>query len=211
MKPRGDRARGRAPIVTGAIAALALAADAFEPLRDALQLDRAAVSAGEWWRVFTAHLVHYSGTHLAWDLGMLVGLAVVLEQRSRRRLLLLVGVSAAVVSGTILLFTSFDTYRGLSGIDAALFVAVALELIRAPKSGTTGWSWLGWAALLGFLLKVLAEAWNGAPLFAGEMAAGVRNAPVAHAAGALAALVVRLTEAHGQTLPVRSTPAVENP
>ena len=176
MTPGGDRG-GRLPIVTLAIAALTLVAGTFEVTANALQLDRTACASGELWRLWTGHLTHWSGAHLAWDLVMFVILGATIERASRARLVSLLALSASAVSTAVLFLTPLTAYRGLSGVDAALFVAVAIE------------TRIGAAALGAFLLKVTIEVVTGRSIFVENLAPGVANVPLAHLAGAAAALV----------------------
>jgi rhomboid family GlyGly-CTERM serine protease len=182
---RSDRIRGRLPIVTLAVAALTLVAGTFEATASSLQLDRAACASGELWRLWTGHLAHWSGAHLAWDLAMFVALGATIERASRARFVGLVALSASAVSASVLLLTPLETYRGLSGVDAALFVTAAIELAGSRSRR----SWIGAAALGAFLVKVSIEVVTGRSIFVENLAPGVGNVPLAHLAGAAVALV----------------------
>jgi rhomboid family GlyGly-CTERM serine protease len=127
----------------------------------ALQLD--AARPLEVWRLITGHWTHWSIDHLFWAVLMFAVLGAELEVRSRRRFALFVICSALVISGHALWSQSaLFVYRGLSGIDSALFVAFAIAQLRQPGR----MRWLFAAALFGFLAKLGFESWSGSSLFA---------------------------------------------
>lgn len=136
---------GRLPLLLSAPVCTALAFGAAAALLVpsvtlALQYDRAAIVAGEWWRLITGHLTHWNGEHLFWDAAMFVVLGAILERRSRRHFVACLIASTIAISATVwLLHPELERYRGLSGVDTALFAMVAVDLLRdALRQGDRG-------------------------------------------------------------------------
>lgn len=105
---------------------------------------------------------------------MFVVLGCMVEIQSRLRMISLCVGSAIVISG----FTWFGnsdlaTYRGLSGIDTALFVSVAIS-IAATAVAQQQWTRAAIPGLLLFGLtgKLLFEAITGSTLFVDSDASG---------------------------------------
>jgi rhomboid family GlyGly-CTERM serine protease len=150
-----------------------------------LEFDRAALTRGELWRFFTGHFVHFDASHLAWDAGAFALLAALLPTRSSRRWLWLVGGSALFISaGVWLLQPHFEIYRGVSGIDCALFGAVLCERLHRARHERDRFA-LAIVALaaIGFVAKCGIELLGNAPVFAASGA--YSPVPLAHLLGAL--------------------------
>ena len=82
------------------------------------------------------------------------------------------------------------TYRGLSGLDSALFVTAALGLgqkLRADGRSTRGAAAIGSVAVL--LGKVGYELATGQALFVDAASLGFVPVPLAHAVGGLAGML----------------------
>jgi rhomboid family GlyGly-CTERM serine protease len=126
--------RSVAPL-TFTIAAVAVAAFFMPHVGEVLQYDRAAMLDGQWWRALTGHMVHWSGEHLFWDVAMFAVLGWVLERRGARQFAL-AGVAAAGTISGVLWFAQpeMPTYRGLSGVDTALFAMLAVTLLLESLS-----------------------------------------------------------------------------
>ncbi len=166
-----------------------------------LEYLRAAVAQGEIWRPMTGQFVHWTPRMTVMDLGAMLILGTCLEVRSRRLALATLTGSILVIGlGIHLLLPEIGTYRGASGVDSALYVAVALETLR--WSGRTAARWVVAAALLLFLLKVTWEAATGEALAAGPLPQGVSVAPSVHLIGAAVGGLAWLLLAP----PVRSSP-----
>lgn len=150
-----------------------------------LQLDFAAVSRGEPWRWVTCHWTHWSADHLVWDLGAFLLLSALCEWQGSRRALLAAVASAALLIPAVLWISmpAMGSYRGLSGIDSALFVLAAVLVFR-EESGRQ--RLLAALAIAGFLAKTVYESATGAALFA-ESGSFV-PAPLAHLAGGVCGL-----------------------
>jgi peptidoglycan/LPS O-acetylase OafA/YrhL len=114
-----------------------------------------------------------------------VVLAFACRRLPPRRGLACVVLSAIVVGLAILCGTRLDQYRGLSGIDSALFAMVATScLIDSRAAGERGRT-AGFAVLLLALAGKLAyECLTGQALFVNADATGIPPVPLAHAAGA---------------------------
>ena len=68
-----------------------------------LVYDRGALARGELWRVFSAHMVHYSGAHLLANVLVLLPAALLVEVRYRVDFLRILVVSAVAIGvGTAL-------------------------------------------------------------------------------------------------------------
>lgn len=161
----------------------------------ALELDRARPL--ELWRIWTAHLAHFSLSHFALDAGSFLVLGILCERRlGPRRWAALLAVAAAVVSAGVRMIEPFDTYRGLSGLNyAALACAFALE---------RRWG----IALLGALAaKLLFEAATGDVVFFWMVEDGWTAARSAHALGALVGIAAVYSISCGRISPAlpRST------
>ncbi len=146
---------------------------------DALIFDAAAVEAGQWWRLLSAHWTHVDGEHLAWNLAALMLLAALIERFSRT--LLLWTLAVGMLSVDLLLLSplsSLDRYCGLSGVLNGL-LAVTLGLM---------WRWgrSPWVIVTGLLCaaKIVLEMALGEALFTG---AAWPPYAAAHLAGAMAA------------------------
>lgn len=142
------------------------------------------------WRLVTGHLVHWSVEHLVWDLAVFVGLGAACEMRSRRRTAWTLALAAPLIAWGAPLWTpGLETYRGLSGLDAALFTLLATRCLRgsAPAARVAGV-----LALVGFLGKVGWEISTGTPVFVSGLPhdQGVFVVPAAHLLGGLAGWVV---------------------
>lgn len=134
-------------------ALLALFGDA---ARDALRYDRAGLIAGQYWRLFGAHLVHLDWSHTIlngaalWLLVAAVGRGIL----AREWLYILIGSIIGVDAGLYWLMPELSWYVGLSGLlhGALAGPALLLCLRRSP---------LGWV-LLGLLTVKLAwEVYQG--------------------------------------------------
>jgi rhomboid family GlyGly-CTERM serine protease len=172
--------------VTRAAAALALSAGAAAAslLSGAarwLEYDRAALAGGEVWRLVTGHFVHWSAEHLWWDLLAFAALGVLCERESRTRFLACVGGAALTVSLTLWwAMPGLERYRGLSGLDSALFVLLAVTLMRHGDSRRmVAGAW----ALVAFLAKLAWEGVTGGALFVHDP--GATAVPLAHLVGAV--------------------------
>lgn len=170
------------PVVLGLLAVLP------EAGQTALAWERSGLAAGEWWRLWSGHAVHYGLPHALVNgvsLGVL-GLWLVRGGAWRGRTLLLAVALAAPLLALGLLVTApgMGDYRGASGLVAMFVALTAVEAWRRARGGgERGLALLVLTLLFG---KVLAEACGVA--LPGTLPDGVHNAWQAHALGLLLGL-----------------------
>lgn len=185
------------PWITVSLSAFALAAWWLPGAGAALQLDRTSLAHGEFWRLLSAHLTHWTTSHLAWDVAVFAVLGVVLERESRRLLGLTLAVSGLAISVVVWLFEpNLATYRGLSGVDSALFAAWVTAAIR-HAAGKREWRSVGWigAVAIGFVAKTVVESDAQTAVFVATDPSFV-PVPLAHIAGAVTGVLVAVASAY---------------
>jgi rhomboid family GlyGly-CTERM serine protease len=186
--------------VTLALLLCSLAAFFSPQLSTALQWDREAIAAGEIWRVITGHFVHWDGEHLFWDAAMFAVLGCLLEIRYRRAFLACLGSAALAISAAIWIFQpELATYRGLSGLDTALFAMLAADLLLESRRGaerSLRAVALPALLLIGLLAKIAYEFIAGTTIFVDAAASGFTPVPLAHLVGALAGLATPVYSQH---------------
>lgn len=155
-----------------------------------LQFDRSAIATGEFWRIVTGHCVHWNADHLFWDLTMFSLLGAICERRNQPRFAVVLLLATLAIPCSIgVLQPRFETYRGLSGLDSALFTLLAASLLE-DKVREKHWPWVIGISLLlfGFAAKILFETISGTTVFVDSAAASFEPVPLAHIIGALAGL-----------------------
>jgi len=179
------------PWVSTSLSALALALWLIPGANELLQFERTAIAAGEFWRLVTGHLTHWTTSHVGWDLAAFALLGTLVERRSRRLLVATLASSAPAISAGVWLFRpDLATYRGLSGIDSALFAtAIATQVLEGFSARSPSRVFIAIAASIAFLTKLALESTTPVPLFVATSAAFV-PVPLAHGIGAACGLIV---------------------
>lgn len=180
---------GRFPSVTLGLTLGAVIVYCWPGLSGQLVYDRQAILHGEIWRLVTAPFVHFSVSHIFWDLVVFIAAGWRIEAAGYRRYWL-VCCLAAVVPGPLFLFFSPELvrYGGLSGL--ATGAVVYLCLCEAHRTGRSSIPWLAILALT--VMKVIIETVTGTPLFASAATMQFRVLPAAHYMGIVAALITFL-------------------
>jgi len=174
----------------------ALVAAISPTLATALQYDRGAVAAGEGWRLLSSHWVHWSPDHLLWDLGAFLGLGALCELRDRRSYLVCLLVSVfAIGLGVHWFQPQLSLYRGLSGLDSALLVLLAVSLLMKRRgAGTIAQVAIARSgpalALVLFAAKVVFELNSGGAVFVKAEGLDIVVVPLAHVLGGLVGVLV---------------------
>lgn len=193
MKARDitDRQLGRYPLVSLAMGLLATGLFLLGETGEVLQYDRAAIAAGEIWRLFTGHWFHWSFDHFLWCTMVFVCVGGICEQVCRR------GFAAALAAATVVIgpgaywfAPDLSCYRGLSGLGSGLFVfgSVALMRVASRNRDRTTLLLAAGSGLL-FIGKVLFEYLTGQSLFVNEPGLFV-PVPLVHLLGGMTGLVV---------------------
>ena len=174
----------RFPWLALGLSVLAAAVHGLPAGAESLELRRELLGA-EPWRLVTGHLVHWSLDHMVWDVLTFLGIAVLCERISRCDLAWVLALATPAISLAVLaLRPELPVYRGLSGLDVALFALLAGQL--------RGWLGAGLGAAVAG--KVLYEFATGSALFVTTPPGGVVLVPEAHLAGAaVAALYIACT------------------
>jgi len=149
------------------------------------EYDRTAIASGQLWRAITGHWTHWSVDHLVWDLAAFALLVWIGWHKGRGRLLLTLAASAVSISVAIWFMAGEITrYRGLSGIDSALFTFVALTVLREElEDGRREMAAAVALVLAGFAAKIVFELTTGATLFADS--SDFVPLPLAHVVGGI--------------------------
>ena len=200
----------RLPLLTIALSLAALALWAIPGGAAAMQYDRAALGAGELWRSITGHWTHWSTDHLIWDLLVFAVFGALLENRSRRAFAAIVAGSALAISAAVWLGApQLQFYRGLSGIDSALFAAFFAQLLHdARRERSLLQAVVPALALLGFVGKSAYELATGATLFVAASPA-FAAVPLAHLVGAVLGTLLSIL-ASGRVSKPTSRPSSPN-
>jgi rhomboid family GlyGly-CTERM serine protease len=132
-----------------------------------LEFDRQALLAGDIWRLWTCHLVHYTLQHALLDGAVVVVAGLIAAQRLGLRTVAraLAFGAPCIALGLLLAAPELHSYRGASGIAVMLSVMAGLSLWRDADHRTravlmlmavvlpakvvaeaVGWSW-GWSDL----------------------------------------------------------------
>lgn len=177
----------RSPAST--VAALACLAIALlpAPVRDLLAYEPQAIAAGELWRLWTAHFVHFSAVHALGDAIVLYALGALAEPVLGTLTLALVFALAPPLMSLLLpmLAPLLTEYRGASGL------AFMLVPIAAVAAWPTAGRWRIAIVLLGVAMsvKTFADAHGSGPGSA-TLPYGVVVAWQVHALGAALGIVV---------------------
>jgi rhomboid family GlyGly-CTERM serine protease len=147
----------------------------------ALRYERAAIAAGQWWRLVSCHLVHFDTRHLAMNLA---GLALLwwlfaADARPKDWLLVLLAAALAVGGGLYVLEPAVGWYLGLSGVLHGGWAAAAVFAWRRRR--------LEALATAGLLAAKLAVERTLGPL-SGALDAALPVIVAAHLYGALGGL-----------------------
>lgn len=190
--PTTTRAARQLPVVSLLLSAAALVIAVIPGAAAVLQLDRAAVTDHHSvWQVVTCHWTHWSLSHLFWDVLAFAVLASLCERRNRIRFLTCLALAVPAIP-VVLWFTEswMHTYRGLSGLDSAVFVLLAIGLLREALDRADRFEVVTVGlVLLAFVCKVGYEFAAGQTVFVDSEASGMVPVPMAHAIGALVGLM----------------------
>jgi rhomboid family GlyGly-CTERM serine protease len=167
-----------------------------------LEFDRRVVLSGEFWRVLTAHLVHFNSRHFLLDTGVFLVLGWMSERSFPRSYpLLLLAIALAVGLADLWFLPEGHRARGLSGVNAGQFAAALWIEIGLARREPRRWLWTVPALGL-FLIWVGYGAATGRSLWMGE---DVRVAGWAHVTGAVAAIAfLAVRAAHGRLMERRT-------
>ncbi len=187
MNPALTSLLRRPPWIYLTLALIALAIQLVPAWRDLLLYDRAALVKGEWWRIWTGHLVHFGWPHFIADAGLFLILGWLLDAQhawfSRLGLVLM----PAFISAILYWFDpSMSRYGGLSAVNLGLLLYLALQGWRRD------WADWFWPAVLliyvGEVIFEIAKGGRGGGLISFDDP-GVRVATSAHLASAAYALL----------------------
>ncbi len=122
-----------------AVGLAALLIQSFPSWREALLYDRAALAAGQLWRAWTGHLVHFGWPHFIVDAGLLLILGWLIEAKHPRFSRLSLALMPPFISAVIWLFDpAMPRYGGLSAVNLGLLLYFALQGWRRDW---TDWFW----------------------------------------------------------------------
>ncbi|HET9388906.1 MAG TPA: rhombosortase [Steroidobacteraceae bacterium] len=175
-----DGTRGLALVaVCGLLLAPELAGDAG---RVALRYDRSGLTAGEWWRLLTAHVVHLDLAHAALNsLGLVLMWALFArDYRPRQWLAIVLAAAATIDAGLWLRDSTVAWYVGSSGVLHGVMAAGTLAHLRRGDLD-------GWLLAAFLIVKLCYEQLAGALPFT-DSAHGV--VVDAHLYGALGGIAV---------------------
>jgi len=163
-------------------------------LSELMIYDRAALFGGQLWRLWTGHWVHFTLSHLAWDLLVFVAAGVWLERISASLVSWFYLLAPPAIS--LLLFEvqpSLARYAGLSGVATGTLTLLALVQLRRDRSPPR-WFWPGVLVLVA--VKLAIETFARDSLFAG-LGPNVVTVPCAHYGGVACALFAFLRSRSG--------------
>lgn len=177
--------RGTIPWITLLLAFAATAALVSEPVARMLIYDRALIFRGEYWRVWTGHVVHFGTSHFIWNLAVFVPSGWWLERFWPRTTRWFYLISPLVISAAMLaLDPTLGRYAGLSGLATGMLVLLsALQLGRRTEE--PAWFWM--SVLLLVAIKIGVELFTGAPVFVSGFG-DIRTVPLAHIFGVICAI-----------------------
>lgn len=166
----------------------------FLPGNEWLQFDTSMACWQQPLQLFSCHVLHWSTNHLFWDLAMFLITAVICERISRTSFLGVLILSAiAIPPLTGMYHIDVDSYRGLSGIDTALFAMAAMRLgIEAAKEKEKLGSLIYAALLSGMFFKIGHELITGGTFFVNSD--NFIPVPMAHLVGASVGLFAAWTD-----------------
>lgn len=148
---------------------------------------REPLFAGEYWRLWTGHAVHFSGSHLLWNLAVFVPSGVWLERLDPPGGRAFLAWAPPAIAGLLLAFDpTLLRYGGLSGLATGTLVLLAAIQLTRRDPREPVWFWL---AVIGLVVaKLVTELLSGAPLLVSDWG-DVRTVPLAHLGGAACALL----------------------
>ncbi|MBC2760173.1 rhombosortase [Thiobacillus sp.] len=163
-----------------AILAMACLAAGFTSLEPQFAFDRQNIMAGELWRLWTGHLVHFSLAQRLLDVGTLLIVGWLAEREwgsGPTAIAMLLGMPA--ISASLLLVSpDLIQFRGVSGIVMLLALAAATSIWHDHPSARPGLAVLGVAAAIKTLLDASGMQTPS------SLPAGVSVAWQAHVSGA---------------------------
>lgn len=166
-------------------------------LQQLLQFDTNAIGQGELWRFVTGHLTHWNFDHFFWDFIVFVVLGVLCERRSRAAFLVTVATSAIAISAYLLFGqTSITVYRGLSGIDTALFCLCCLQILTdARERNDRTIQLVTGCAFVSLGCKTVWELTTQSTVFVDHASAEFIPVTMVHVAGGLCGIAVAIAQA----------------
>lgn len=174
----------RVPVLTCFMVGMALLVYRLPHLGALLMYDRQAILGGEWWRLGTAPLVHFSFSHLGWNSLVLGAAGWAVEALDYRHFWLVCAV-AALIPGMVYILAAPElaVYGGLSGLASGAVAYLCLgNLLTKGRNRTL------WIAILVLMVgKIVAEASLEVPVFARPDGVPFRALPLVHVAGILGA------------------------
>lgn len=156
--------------------------------RAAAEFERERILAGELWRLWTAHVVHFGGSHLWWNLTAIVPAGIwvecVVPGRTRRLYVLAPGIIGLAL---LALDARLQTYAGLSGVATGVLALLAFTQVARVEPAARRW----WRGVLGLLAaKIVLETAQRQPVFATFADADLQPVPLAHLMGFACAAAV---------------------
>jgi len=136
-------------------------------------------------QLFTCHTAHWSFDHLVWDLLMFVTMGVICERKNSAQFAIVLTLSAIAIPLFVSCFSlDVSSYRGLSGLDTALFGLAVLYLVRSSLQ-EQNWPGVGMYGFLfiGMMGKIAYEYCVGGTLFVSSDC--FTAVPIAHLVGAV--------------------------
>jgi rhomboid family GlyGly-CTERM serine protease len=176
----------RLPVITLLLAGGALVIALFPGWSSWLIYDRPAILSGEIWRMFTGHWIHFSTSHLVYDLLALGIAGWIIETKNLPHFGWLCLLAPWLISAVLLVSEpQMNLFGGLSALATTAIVYLALfGLHDAPP-----WRWVCLAALLGIAGKIFFEMSTGRMIFVTTGNVPVTVSVAGHISGALIALL----------------------
>ena len=182
---RPETLKNRLPLITIFFVCASLITYVWPYISELLVYDRQAIINGELWRLFSAPLVHFSASHLCWNVLVLAAAGWLAEKADPRGFLIVCAFSA-ILPGLMFLWGSPELmrYGGLSGLATGAVVYLCLRKVIATDRDKL--IWLTILVLVG--LKLIVEIVTGNPLFV-RADTSFHVLPAAHFFGSVGALV----------------------